>query len=126
MTIACAKGRTVSILDGGIRSLFGAAFGSYFLPATLVRVTLVPDGQGGGTTDEAQESVRVQQDTVSEITRAEAGYEQSERRFLILQAGITGPVTGDCKLIFEGTTYMLSSPEQDPARSYWSVRAVPE
>lgn len=112
-------------LDGGIRSLFGVAFGSFYQAATLVRVTMVPDGQGGGTTTETTEAIKVQQDSVDERTRAEAGYAQNERKFLILQASVTGPVTGDCKLIFEGVEYMLSSPQQDPARSYWAVRAVP-
>lgn len=112
-------------LDGGVRAIFGSVFGSFYHAATLVRVTLVPDGQGGGTTTETTEAIKVQQDSVDERTRAEAGYAQNERKFLILQDGITGPVTGDCKLIFEGVTYMLSSPDQDPARSYWSVRAVP-
>lgn len=105
--------------------MFGAAFGSFYQAATLVRVTFVPDGLGGGATTEATETVKVQQDSVDERTRAAAGYAQNERKFLILQSSVTGPVTGDCKLIFEGVEYMLSSPEQDPARSYWAVRAVP-
>ena len=113
-------------LDGGIRALFGTAFGAFYLDATLVRVTLVPDGQGGGIRTTTNEAVKVQQDTVSEFTRVQAGYAQNERRFIILQSGITGPVTGDCELIFEGVTHMLSHPEQDPARSYWAVRAVPK
>ena len=116
----------MGVLDGGIRSVFGAAFGSFYLDAVLDRVTFVPDGEGGGTTTTTSEPAKVQQDSVSELTRVQAGYAQNERRFLILQAGITGPVTGDCELVFEGVTYMLSSPEQDPARSYWAVRAVPK
>ena len=113
------------ILDGGIRAIFGAAFGSFYQDATLIRVTLIPDGQGGGTEGAVTEPVKVQQDDVSEYVRATAGYAQNERRFLILQSTVTGPVTGDCRLTFEGVTYVLNSPEQDPARSYWAVRAVP-
>lgn len=115
----------MGLLDGGIQSLFGTAFGSFYLDATLIRVTLVPDGMGGGTTTETSEPVKVQQDAVDERTRAEAGYAENERRFLILQAGVAGPLNGDCKLVFEGEEFLLSSPQQDPARSYWAVRAVP-
>lgn len=116
----------MSILDGGIRAVFGAAFGSFYLDATLIRNTLVGDGEGGGTATPVPEAVKVQQDSVSELTRAQAGYAQNEKRFLILQDGVTGPLTGDCELVFEGVTYMLSRPEQDPARSYWAVRGVPK
>lgn len=113
-------------LDGGIQALFGTAFGALYLDATLIRVTYTNGAGGDGTETTASEAVKVQQDMVSEIVRAQAGYSQDERRFLILQAGITGPLTGACKLVFEGVTYLLSSPEQDPARSYWAVRAVPQ
>lgn len=113
------------ILDGEIQSLFGEAFGSFYLDATLIRVTYATGTGGDGVETTASEPVKVQQDSVSELVRAQAGYSQNERRFLILQAGVTGPLTGNCKLVFEGVTYMLSSPEQDPARSYWAVRGVP-
>lgn len=116
----------MGMLDGGIRSVFGAAFGALYLPGTLVRRAFVPDGEGGGTETVTSQPCRVQQDTVSEKTRAAAGYAQNEMRFLILQAGVTGPIEVADELIFEGETFMLSNPEQDPARSYWSVRGVPK
>lgn len=107
--------------------MFGAAFGSFYLDATLVHVTYLYD-EGGSiiAEDTATEAVKVQQDQVTEIMRTQGGYSQDDKRFLILQSGITGPLNGDCRLIFEGVTYMLNSPEQDPARSYWAVRAVPQ
>lgn len=112
------------ILDGEIRSLFGEAFGSFYLDATLIRVSYTTGAGGDGVETTASEPVKVQQDSVSDVARAQAGYSQNERRFLILQSGVTGPITGNCKLVFEGATYLLSSPEQDPARSYWAVRGV--
>jgi hypothetical protein len=115
----------MGLLDGGIRSIFGTVFGLFYLDATLIRVTFVGDSEGSGTETTTEEPVKVQQDAVSEIVRAQAGYSQDERRFLILQSGVTGPLDGGCRLVFEGVTYMLSSPEQDPARSYWAVRGVP-
>lgn len=115
----------MSALDGGIRAMFGAAFGSFYLDGTLVKVANTYATDGTISTVETTEAVKVQQDSVDERTRAEGGYQQNEEKFLILQNGVTGPVSGDCKLIFEGNTYMLSSPNQDPARSYWSVRGVP-
>lgn len=115
----------MSALDGGIRSLFGTVFGALYLDGTLVRVSNAYATDGTITPTETYQAIKVQQDSVDERTRAEGGYAQNEQRFLILQAGVTGSLDGDCKLIFEGVTYMLSSPNQDPARSYWSVRGVP-
>lgn len=113
------------MLNGAISAMFGQVFGAIYLDAMLQTVTLTPDGSGGGTETVTLQACKVQQDMVREETRATAGYAQNERRFLILQAGVTGQVTGDSRLVFEGVTYSLSEPEQDPARSYWAVRAVP-
>lgn len=115
------------MLNGGIQSLFGSVFGSFYLSGTLVQSTYTYD-EGGSiiASDDTTQPVKVQQDAVTEAMRATGGYSQNDKRFIILQSGVTGRLDGDCKLIFEGVTYMLRSPEQDPARSYWAVRAVPE
>lgn len=116
----------MGLLDGDIRALFGSVMGQFYLPATLRKITLVADDQGGGTTTVTTESVKIQEDEVSEQTRAEAGYSQDEKRFLILQQGVSGPLTGDCELEVNGVVYALSAPIQDPAKSYWQVRGVPK
>lgn len=115
----------MGLLDGGIASMMAGVMGQFYLPATLVQVTLVADGEGGGTETVTSQPCRVQEDMVREETRAAAGYAQNEKRFLVLQSGITGALTGDCRLTVGGITYSLSQPEQDPAKSYWQVRGVP-
>jgi hypothetical protein len=89
-------------------------------------VTLVPDGYGGGTETVTTESVRIQEDHIKEEVRAQMGYTQDTKRFFILQSSVSGPVTGDSELVHDGVTYMLQKPEQDPAKSYWSVIGVPK
>lgn len=116
----------MGLLDGDIAALMGEVMGDFYLPATLLTVTLEPDGFGGGDTTITSQSVRVQEDMIREETRAAAGYSQQAKRFIILQAGTSGWLTGDSELTVGGVTYMLSQPEQDPAKSYWLVVGVPK
>lgn len=116
----------MGLLDGGIAALFGDVFGSLYLSAVLERVVKSPDGEGGATTVTTTQPCKVQQDRVTDAMRADGGYTENDVRFLILQAGIIGPLDSDCRLVFEGVRYLLASPEQDPTRSYWACRATPQ
>lgn len=115
----------MGILDGGIQSLFGTVFGAFYLDATLITVTNVYDGQGGTTETTSSQTVKVQEDAVSEITRAQGNFSQNEKRFIVLQKGVTGQINGNSRLTIGGVTYALREPDQDPAKSYWLVRGVP-
>lgn len=114
----------MGLLDGGIRSIFNAAFSGLYLPAELVTVTLVPDGEGGASETTATTACRVQEDAVTDAMRLNGGYTESDSRFLILQDGTT-QINSDTRLRFNGTEYLLSNPTQDPAKSYWACRATP-
>lgn len=113
----------MGLLDGDIKNLMGSVMGSFYLDGTLVQVTLVPDGQGGGTETTTTQSVKVQEDIIREENRSL--YSQNAKRFIVLQAGVTGSLDGDCRLTVGGVTYALSRPEQDPAKAYWYVIGVP-
>lgn len=115
----------MGLLDGDIASLMGDVMGAFYLDGTLRTVTFVGDGQGGGSTTTTTQAVKVQEDRITEEARAAAGYSQLAKRFIVLQSGITGPLTGDSELTVGGVTYMLSTPEQDPAKAYWYVVGVP-
>lgn len=116
----------MALLNGDISGLFGSVFGSFYLDATLRRVTLVPDGEGGGTTVETAVTAKVQRDAITDAMRLTGGYTQRDARFLILRSPAVGEITSDDRLDFDGTTWALSNPESDPASSYWAVRATPE
>jgi hypothetical protein len=116
----------VGLLDGDIAALMGDVMGQFYLDATLRTVTLVDDGSGGGTTTSTTQAVKVQEDRITEEARLAGGYSQLAKRFIVLQAGTSGPLTGDSELTVGGVTYMLSAPEQDPAKAYWYVVGVPK
>lgn len=116
----------MGILDGGVQSLFGTVFGAFYLDATLITVTNVYDDEGGTTETTTTQPCKVQEDAVDERTRAAGNFSQNEKRFIVLQKGVTGQITGNSRLTApDGITYALREPDQDPAKSYWLVRGVP-
>lgn len=115
----------MGLLDGDIKSLFGTVMGSFYLSGTLTRVAVSYDNYGGTTETPTTQSVKVQENMISEELRATGNFSQNEKQFIILQKGVTGGIDGDDKLTIGGVTYALREPEQDPAKSYWLVRGVP-
>lgn len=146
----------MGLLDGDIASLFSEVFGTFYLDGTLTTNLWVPDGQGGGTYLPTNVPVKYQEDQVDEATRVAGGYSQDDVRFLILQSpprqeypwvlesGAWGIgkywlegkswsevvqallVNGDSELTAGGRTYLLRTPRQDPAKSYYEVWGVPK
>lgn len=116
----------MGLLDGDIASLFADVFGTFYLDGVLTQNPVwVPDGQGGGSyTPPDPIAVKYQEDQVDEATRVAGGYSQDDVRFLILQRpGLV--LTGDSELTAGGRTYLLRTPRQDPAKSYYEVWGVP-
>ena len=114
----------MGLLDGDIAGLFADVFGTFYLDGTLRTNTWVPDGMGGGSYAMVPTPVKYQMDQVDEATRVAGGYSQDDVRFLILQKpGLT--LTGDSELTAGGRTYLLRTPRQDPAKSYYEVWGVP-
>lgn len=116
----------MGLLDGGIAAIMGDGMGDFYLTATLRTVTFVDDGQGGGSTTTTTQSVKVQEDMIREEARAAGGFSQNAKRFIVLQSGVVGGLSGNDELTVGGVTYMLSTPEQDPAKAYWYVVGVPK
>lgn len=117
----------MGLLDGDIAGLFGTVFGTFYLDGTLSQNAVwVPDGQGGGDYAPSDPvAVKYQIDQVDEATRVAGGYSQDDVRFLVLQQpGLT--LTGDSELTVGGRTYLLRTPQQDPAKSYFEVWGTPK
>lgn len=118
----------MGLLDGDIAGLFSDVFGSFYLDGQLAQNPVwVPDGSGGGSYTPADPvAIKYQEDQVDEATRVAGGYSQDDVRFLILQRpGLV--LTGDSEItVADGRTYLLRTPRQDPAKSYWEVWGVPK
>lgn len=106
-----------------LSSVFRSALQNLYEPATLTSNTWVPDGMGGGSQTSTTRAVRVQEDRITEETRAAGGFSMDAKRFIVLQDG--QPLNGNDRLTVGGVTYDLSVPEQDPVKAYWYVIGVP-
>lgn len=115
----------MGLLNGGIAELFGSVFGSFYLDATLLVPTFVPDGQGGGENTTQPQPVKVQRNELTQPQREAQGYAESDVAFIVLTRGAPDSLNADCLLQFEGTTYTLHDPRLDPAGSHWLVRGKP-
>ncbi|MBI1179107.1 MAG: hypothetical protein GC201_01015 [Alphaproteobacteria bacterium] len=111
----------MGLLDGGIQSVFSAAFGQLYLDATLHRVTIQDDGTGSYTTVESDEVVRAQVEVATWAMRQADGYSDGDVRVLILAAGVDRPKTDD-QITVRGVRWSLSNIGMDPAASYYDCR----
>lgn len=117
----------MSMLDTDIlQSTLGQAFAAVFGAGELIRVVM--ERQPGGIylpVEQPPVPIRVQVDTVTEAMRQAAGYSAEDVRLLILQHGLTGPApTTDDIVVAQGVRWRLSGIGQDPARSYFEMRAT--
>ncbi|WIA54318.1 hypothetical protein N6H05_14725 [Sphingobium sp. WTD-1] len=114
----------MGLLDGGIASIFGAALGGLYLPATLhVPGTRTDDEEGnisyGPGTDVP---CRAQMDAATYAMRQSEGYSEGDVRIIILTAGLGAEVTTDCQITVSGKRWMVGSADLDAASSHWVCR----
>jgi len=113
----------MGLLDGGIAAEFGAVFGGLYLDAKLYVDTNTPDGRGGWVrSSRVQHDIKIQEDALSEVARAAAGYTAKDARFLVISA--VEPTT-DFRIFFNGAVYSINPPvDRDPAKSYYALKAT--
>lgn len=118
----------MGLLSGEIAGLFGTVFGGIYLPGVLTRLTLMSDGEGGGTMAYDNQLCRVQIDQCTQRQQAEDDYSVTDMRLLVLQSGVTGgPLTNQCMVLvsegpYAGVEWSIASVVTDPASSYWECR----
>jgi hypothetical protein len=122
----------MGLLDGGIQSIFGSAFGALYLNAALTRTVQTSDDEGGGTVTPSDQPCKVQVDACTETMRRAPGYTINDVSLYVLQVGISGgPIDTACYVTpatgpHAGIRYRLVAPiAQDPAAAYWNARGTP-
>lgn len=116
----------VSLLNGGIEAIFGAALGGLYLDATLHRDGSDPiyDGEGSitGYAGGAEIPCKAQMDAATYAMRQADGYVDGDVRIIILSAGLAVEVTAEHQIEVAGKRWMIASAERDAARSHWVCR----
>lgn len=112
----------MSLLDGGIRDLFSAAFSGIYLDATLIKTTRSEDQYGDITETEATYPVKAHAPTLSAQYRAAGGYTDKELDIIVLQSDVGVTPTADDRITYAGKTYSIVSPKADGANSQWRIK----
>jgi hypothetical protein len=119
----------MGILDGGLQSIFGAAFGGIYSDGTLYVIERVENEDGGFTPYERRKAIKGQVDACTEAMRQQAGYTERDARLMVLQIDqhacpVARPTT-DAQITLGGTRWAVGSVEADPANTHWIIRATP-
>lgn len=115
----------MGLLDGGMASIMGAAFGSIYLPATLWRKRAAVRDAGGSITSGGgfdEIACRAMRDSVTERMRLAGGYTDRDVRILVLAASFSGTITTDDEITVAGTRYAVASVDMDPAGAAYELR----
>ena len=112
----------MSLLDGGIQSIFAKAFAGIYLPATLHKRELIDDGEGGYTTVEADYPCRAQVDSATEAMRQSPGFTDTDQAIYILTGTLSVEPTTDDEIETYRGRFAIASVISDPAQSYWLCR----
>lgn len=114
----------MGLLDGGIASIFGAALGGLYLPATLHLPGTRTDDEEGNISygPETDIACRAQMDAATYAMRQSEGYSDGDVRIIILTAGLGAEVATDCQVTVSGKRWMVGSADLDAASSHWVCR----
>jgi hypothetical protein len=113
----------MSLLNGGVRSLFGSVFSGIYEDATLTKLTRTEAANGDISEEATNYPVKAHAPARTAAYRAAAGFADSEIEILILQDGIDVSPATDDRLSYAGKTYSVVSAFADGANSQWRVRA---
>lgn len=115
----------MGLLDGGVTAIFGAAFGGFYLDATLHAGTGEPIYDAGGNIigyTGGDTACKAQVDAATDAMRRADGYAEGDSRIIVLAQGI-GTVDSDNEITVREKRWRLLSAELDAAASHWVCRA---
>lgn len=116
----------MSLLNGGISAIFGAALSGLYLDGTLHRDGTNPVydqsgnivGYSGGVDIECKAQV----DIATYAMRQSGSYSEGDVRIIVLALGLGVEVTTDFQITISGKRWMIGSAELDAASSHWVLR----
>lgn len=115
----------MGLLDGGMESIFGAALGGLYLPATLhVPATPIEDIEGNviGHSGGGDYPCRAQLDDVTWSMRQAEAYVDGDQRIIVLSAGLGVQITTDHEITIRGKRWLIASVQRDAANSHYVLR----
>ncbi len=115
----------MSLVDGDLAALFGAAFASLYGDATLTKLAPADDGAGGFAVTPTSFPAKALAEAVSDAARAASGIPDPAVTLSVLRAGLGATLDLDDEVAVGGATYRVIRVDTDPAGAAYSAVAVP-
>ena len=115
----------MSLLDGSLSAVFGAAFAGLFRDAILAKLAATDDGSGGFVIAFTSYPVKAMVEAVSDRARAGSGLPDLAVTIVVLQAGLAVALDLDDQVTVAGASYRVIRVDADPAGAAWTAVAVP-
>ncbi len=115
----------MSLLDGDLAALFGAAFAPLYSDATLAKLAPRDDGAGGFAVVATTSPAKALVEAVSDRARAASGLPETAVTLSVLRAGLGAELALDDEVTVGATTYRVIRVETDPAGAAYTALAVP-
>ncbi|MGL4968462.1 MAG: hypothetical protein ACRC67_45035 [Inquilinus sp.] len=115
----------MSLLNGPLRAVFGAAFAPLLLDGTLHVAAKDADGQVILPPVFADLPVKGHRDEVGDRQRADWGIPDRAARLIVLQADVTPEPTADDEITLAGGRWRIGTVERDPAGAAWVLTGMP-
>lgn len=115
----------MSLLNGPLRAVFGAAFAPLLLDGALH--VAAKDADGGMILPPvfADVPVKGHRDEIGDRQRADWGIPDQAIRLIVLQAGVAAAPTLDDEITLAGGRWRISTIESEPAGAAWILTGVP-
>ncbi|KGM34991.1 hypothetical protein [Inquilinus limosus] len=115
----------MSLLDGALQAMFGAAFGPLLLDGTLH--VAAKDAEGGMILPPVFVDVPVKghRDELGDRQRADWGIPDRAVRLVVLQANVAAEPTPDDEITLAGGRWRIGTVERDPAGAAWILTGMP-
>ena len=115
----------MSLVDGDLAALFGAAFAPLYRDATLTKLAPTDDGAGGFTTSPTPYPAKALVEDVSDAARAASGIPDDAVTLSVLRAGLGATLDLDDEVMLGADTYRIIRVGTDPAGAAYRAVAVP-
>ena len=115
----------MTVLNGGLQAVLGAAFAAFYADGTLHKVTLTDDGTDCFSATTTDVPVKVLAESLSDRDRAAGGLPRTATSLSVLRAGLGVEVSLDDSLTVGGVTFRVVEVDTDPGAAAYRLVCVP-
>lgn len=115
----------MGLLDGDLKEVFGSVFAPLLLDATITKVTLTPDGEGGMSESTETASAKGMVEKYSALERQRDGIPMTDVKLIVLQKDVALIPDLDSKITIRGQLYSIHAKDEDPAQAAWTLQGRP-